>query len=217
MSNLEIWNKVSQAPEWALTSIQGGRLKGKTDINPMWRNMCMTETFGMCGVGWKYEIVKTWTHELKDNPTVTVFVLVNVYVKQSDKWSEPIPSVGGDVLAEMQKGSLFVNDDCYKMAITDALGKAFAMLGVAANTYRKAESKYSRQNEQKQEPKIENPHNELNRLIDWGVNNGFKTATSFWVEKNIDKTVADLTESDCFMLIAKIKEDSKTFKKDGAK
>lgn len=71
----------------------------------------------------------------------------------------------------------------------------------------------------KQEPKGKqqaptNPHVELNRLIDWGVNNGFKTATSFWVENNIDKTVADLSESDCFMLIAKIKEDSKTFKKD---
>ena len=36
MGNLEIYDKVRVVPENAQKAIQGGRLKGKTDINPMW-------------------------------------------------------------------------------------------------------------------------------------------------------------------------------------
>lgn len=67
------------------------------------------------------------------------------------------------------------------------------------------------------QPEPINPHTELNRLIDWGNKNGFKTETALWLDRNIDKTVSDLSESECFMLIAKLKKDGETFKKDGAK
>ena len=43
MENLGIYERVRQVPEAAKRSIQAGRLKGKTDINPMWRIKALTE------------------------------------------------------------------------------------------------------------------------------------------------------------------------------
>ena len=56
MNNLEIYNKVAAVPKNAQKTITAGRLKGMTDINPMWRIKMLTEIFGMCGAGWKYTI-----------------------------------------------------------------------------------------------------------------------------------------------------------------
>lgn len=53
MSNLDLYEKVRQVPQEAQKTIGGGRLKGMTDINPMWRIKTLTEHFGICGVGWK--------------------------------------------------------------------------------------------------------------------------------------------------------------------
>ena len=55
-NNLEIYNKVRQVPESAQKTIKGGRLKGMTDINPMWRIKTLTDLFGPCGIGWYYEV-----------------------------------------------------------------------------------------------------------------------------------------------------------------
>ena len=56
MDNLTIYNEVRNVPDSAKRRIEAGRLKGKTDINPMWRIKALTETFGPCGFGWKYVI-----------------------------------------------------------------------------------------------------------------------------------------------------------------
>ena len=56
MENLAIYNAVRSVPDSAKRRIEAGRLKGKTDINPMWRIKALTETFGPCGFGWKYVI-----------------------------------------------------------------------------------------------------------------------------------------------------------------
>ena len=37
MENLAIYNAVRSVPDSAKRQIWAGRLKGKTDINPMWR------------------------------------------------------------------------------------------------------------------------------------------------------------------------------------
>lgn len=56
IDNLKIYNLLATTPNEARKEIGAGRLKGMTDINPMWRIKKLTETFGMCGVGWKYVI-----------------------------------------------------------------------------------------------------------------------------------------------------------------
>jgi hypothetical protein len=148
MSNLKHWNNLRTVPLNALKEIGFGKLKGKSDINPQWRYEVMTNEFGVCGIGWKYEIVKTWTQEANDNQ-VMVFVEINLYTFdfETGSWSGGIPAIGGDFLLEKDKNGLHGNDEAYKMATTDALGVAMKMLGVAADVYRGLanDSKYGRE------------------------------------------------------------------------
>ena len=54
---MEIYDRIRGVPETAQKTIGGGRLKGMTDINPMWRIKTLTEVFGVAGFGWYYKIM----------------------------------------------------------------------------------------------------------------------------------------------------------------
>ena len=146
--SLEIWNKLKSVPADALKKIEAGRLKGRHDISPVWRYERMTEIFGVCGIGWKYEIDSL--HWVDAGPEKMVFVQINLYVKDENKWSAPIPGFGGDFAIQQERAGLHSNDEALKMAVTDALGYAMQKLGVAADVYRgKADdSKYGRETQQ---------------------------------------------------------------------
>jgi len=132
---MEIYKKLSTPPADALKKIEAGRLRGKSDINPQWRYEVMTETFGICGIGWKYEILNR-EFIPGANDEIAVFVDINLYVKVDGNWSEPIPANGGSMFVAKEKNGMFVSDEAVKMSITDALGTAMKMLGVAADVYR---------------------------------------------------------------------------------
>ncbi len=132
--NKRIWDQVKQPPESALKEIKAGRLKGKTDINPQWRYQAMTEVFGPCGIGWKYEIKRLWNEPAAENQ-LFAFAEVSLYVKDGESWSDPIPGIGGSMLIENQSRGPHSSDEAYKMATTDALSVSMKMLGVAADIY----------------------------------------------------------------------------------
>jgi len=132
--NLTIWNALKQVPPQYLKQITGGRLKGKSDVNPQWRYMIMTEQFGLVGTGWKWELKRLWNEPVSDGQ-VFAFAEVAVYHKIGNTWSDPIPGIGGSMLVEKESGGLHANDEGYKMAITDALSTSLKMLGVAADIY----------------------------------------------------------------------------------
>lgn len=131
---MKLWNALARPPVTALKEIKGGRLSGMTDVNPQWRYQAMTEHFGMCGVGWKYEIDKLWTEPGADGE-VLGFAQVSVRVRLDGTWSDSIIGLGGNHLITKEKGGLHNNDECWKMAVTDALSAALKMLGVAADIY----------------------------------------------------------------------------------
>lgn len=134
MANMEIWNKVNKPPKTALRTINAGRLKGMSDINPQWRLQIMTDVFGQVGIGWYYEIVKTWT-EQGASGELMAFVQVHLFTKTSDGWSAPIAGIGGNGLVQKESSGLRANDEAYKMALTDALSVAMKQLGVASAIY----------------------------------------------------------------------------------
>ena len=134
MSNTKIWDSFSQPPRSALKQITGGRLKGMTDINPQWRYRALTEQFGPCGIGWRFTVDKLWT-EKSVGEEVMCFAQVSLFVKVSDVWSEAIPGIGGSTMIAMEKNGLHGSDECYKMAVTDALSVALKMLGIASDIY----------------------------------------------------------------------------------
>ena len=144
MDNLQIYNSVREVPKEAQKPIGGGRLKGMTDINPMWRIKKLTEMFGVCGFGWKYEIVNKWIETTMAKDEITANIEINLYIKVDGEWSEPIPGIGGSMLVASEKNGLYVNDECYKMALTDAISVACKALGVGADIYwQKDNTKYN--------------------------------------------------------------------------
>lgn len=131
---IKIYESLARPPKDALRQIEAGKLKGKTDINPQWRYKAMTEKFGLVGCGWKYEVQKLWTEQGAGSEKLA-FAQVAVFVKDGDKWSEPIVGIGGSRLVQIEKGAAVSNDEGYKMAVTDAFSTALKMLGVAADIY----------------------------------------------------------------------------------
>ena len=141
MENLELYNKVREVPQDAKKTISAGRIKGFTDINPMWRIKCLTEQFGPCGIGWYYKTVEKWTETVGDE--TCAFVMIELYVLYDGKWSQPISGTGGSRLATKERSGVYVSDECYKMATTDALSVACKNIGIGADVYwKEGKTKY---------------------------------------------------------------------------
>jgi len=152
MSNLELYDKVRIVPDTAKKKIEGGRLKGYTDINPMWRIKTLTELFGIVGVGWRYEIVEQWSEPGADG-AVMAFVNINLYIKQDGKWSEAIPGTGGSALVAKETSGLYNDDEGFKKALTDAISVACKALGMGADVYwDKDSTKYTKNNDTGNDP-----------------------------------------------------------------
>ena len=152
MNSQEIYDKNRKPPDWAIKAIEAGRLKGKSDINPQWRIQALTETFGLCGFGWKYEIEKTWIETSGDESSAFAKVNLFITIAQSSEngisyiWSSPIPGIGGSSFVAKERNGLYQSDECFKMAITDALSVCCKMIGIAADIY--SGSKYQKEAEQ---------------------------------------------------------------------
>lgn len=158
MNNLDIYNKVRTVPPEAQREIKGGRLNGKTDINPMWRIKTLTEQFGVCGFGWKYEITDKRIERSDQSGETAAFVDINLYIQVDGKWSEPIPGTGGSMFVEEEKNGLHTSDECFKMALTDAISVACKALGVGADIYyAKDTTKYDRDKPQSPQPAPPSP------------------------------------------------------------
>lgn len=134
MENMEIYTRVMETPKTALKPISAGRLKGMSDINPMYRIQKLTETFGPCGFGWKYTITNK---EIMDgaNGEKIAIVDIDLYVKWNGEWSEAIPGTGGASFIANERNGAYTSDECYKMALTDALSVACKALGIGADVY----------------------------------------------------------------------------------
>ena len=144
MENLAIYNAVRSVPGSAKRQIGAGRLKGKTDINPMWRLKTLTEQFGPCGIGWKYVITDKRLEE-GANGEVAAFLDIDLFVKVDGAWSDAIPGTGGSAFVAREKSGLYTSDECFKMALTDAISVACKALGFGADVYWEADrSKYDK-------------------------------------------------------------------------
>lgn len=146
--NRSIYDLLRDVPKEARKPITDGRLKGKTDVNAMWRIKRMTEIFGPCGFGWKY-VIKSKELQTADGGNISAFVDIDLYVKhpETGEWSEPIPGTGGNIFQRIERsGNVYMDDDCYKKALTDAISIAAKALGMAADVwYEQDVSKYDAQ------------------------------------------------------------------------
>lgn len=155
MTNMDFYDFFRSVPADAKRPIEAGRLKGFTDINPMWRIKILTELFGPCGIGWWYKItdkrIETFGTEMK------AFVDIELYYtygdERGDKVSHPVVGTGGAPFVSMEKNGPYVSDECFKMALTDAISVATKSLGVGADVYyEKDRDKYVSKAEPEQKP-----------------------------------------------------------------
>ena len=146
--NMRIYDAVRAVPEEAKRAITAGRLKGKTDINPMWRIKALTEQFGPCGDGWGYTIDRLWIDEGAKGEKCANALISLWYKREDGTRSEPIIGIGGNMLVANEKNGLYTSDECYKMALTDAISVACKALGFGADVYWGADrTKYTPQQE----------------------------------------------------------------------
>lgn len=140
MDNMTIYNAVKTVPQEAQRTIQSGRLKDFTDINPMWRIKTLTEQFGMCGFGWYFDIDREWLEPANTSGETACFVEISLYIKVDGEWSKPIKGIGGNKFLTQETKRMYMSDECYKMALTDALSVACKSLGIGADIYWSADA-----------------------------------------------------------------------------
>ena len=183
MANTEIWGKLENTPKEAQKEIGAGRLKGFTDINPCWRMKRLTEVFGPCGIGWKFQIVNAYTIP-GANDEVAAFVDILLFYKQGNEWSEGVPGLGGSMFVAKEKNGLHTSDECFKMALSDAIGTACKALGMSADIYfSKDRSKYTEAQDAPQQ-KMETVQDAAGYVITFGKHSGKTLGELFKTEKN---------------------------------
>lgn len=142
MKNTELYDFFSKTPAEARKTIGAGKLKGMTDINPMWRIKILTARFGPQGIGFKFSIVDTKVIEADGESMVHCTVSLQ-YRTENGEWSEPVYGVGGSKLCGKGVGD-GINDEAFKMAYTDAISICCKGLGMSADIYfEKDRTKYS--------------------------------------------------------------------------
>lgn len=179
LSNMRFYVQVKDTPETARKEISAGRLKGYTDINPMFRIQKLTEIFGPVGFGWWTQDEEFIFEECKTGETA-VFCKLKLIVIDPDtqEVSRPITGVGGNKFVANEKNGPYCNDEAMKMAYTDALSIACKSLGFSHDIYyAKDRTKYTSAED---ESNNEGPSPE-----------DFKVVTSR-IQKGITKVTADM-------------------------
>lgn len=164
---LDLYNKVREVPKEAQKTIGGGRLKGMTDINPMWRIKTLTEQFGICGIGWYTEVLDKWIDTpISENTTEQIAnVKIALYIKVDGEWSKPIIGVGGAMFVSKEKQGMYVDDECYKKAYTDAISVACKALGIGADVYWSSDRTKYTQREEAPIEQVATPQISLESLV----------------------------------------------------
>lgn len=191
MNNLEIYEKARSVPQTAQKTIKGGRLNNMTDISPMWRIKKLTELFGPCGIGWREQIKRTWLEKFDGETVANVEILL--FYKYEGEWSDGVPGIGGSKIEAKEKAGIYIDDEAFKKAHTDALSVACRMLGVGADVYWDKDSKYTdAKPAQKAQEKVKDITVET--LTEAGIQN--PQAMIDWLEKAVGCPVAMFSEAD---------------------
>ena len=139
MEKMDIYNRVRAVPDEAKKQISGGRLKGMTDINPMWRIKTLTELFGPCGIGWWTENER-YTSENGTNGERAICCELDLYYMHDGEQSKPLHGVGGALIVAKERNGDRLDDEAWKKARTDAISVACKSLGIGADVYWQADS-----------------------------------------------------------------------------
>ncbi|CAO3409596.1 hypothetical protein [Azospirillum largimobile] len=126
-----LWNRLKRTdPKATKPFTRSGGFRG-TQIDPTWRFQMMTEVFGPIGKGWGYEQVD-WTIAER-----MIFICARVWYIDPESKEKCFtgPQWGGTEMVRRRNGMEMPDDECFKMSMTDAVGKCLLQLGLAADVY----------------------------------------------------------------------------------
>lgn len=131
--NAALWNILKRTDPKATKPFQrSGGFRG-TQIDPAWRLQMMTEVFGPVGYGWGFEQVE-WTIAER-----MIFICARVWISDPADRERKFytgPQWGGTEIVRVSRdGKERPDDESFKMSMTDAIGKCFLQLGLAADIY----------------------------------------------------------------------------------
>ncbi|HHB1578450.1 TPA: hypothetical protein ACN983_003515, partial [Vibrio parahaemolyticus] len=143
-SNMSIWNRAFKTD---LAFTKRDTSTGFLSINPQYRGMKATEIFGSEGKGWGVDVKRYWIEEgmpvLVNGQPIGIcesaqhMEIELWYIHPDDGQRYSIPSFGETerFYWSHNYSRLIKNTDCYKKSLTDAKGKALAMLGICGDVY----------------------------------------------------------------------------------
>ncbi|HYD29582.1 MAG TPA: hypothetical protein VEB64_01790 [Azospirillaceae bacterium] len=128
---LALWNRLKRTdPKATKPFSRVGGFRG-TQIDPTWRFQMMTETFGPVGKGWGWEQLD-WTIAER-----MVFICARVWYVDPESgekcWTGP--QWGGTEMVRRRRDGEMPDDECFKMSMTDAIGKCMLSIGLGADVY----------------------------------------------------------------------------------
>lgn len=179
-----------------------------TDIKPIWRIEKLTQEFGICGIGWKTKIRDKGIVEGANGEKIAV-VDIELYIKINGEWSEPIIGTGGSSFVSNERSGAYTNDECFKMAYTDALSVACRSLGFGADIYygKSDGSKYNTNSNG--EPKVDKKITEAQAKRIFGVGKGNQTLILSVMMKYGYKNTKDILVKDYDKIVTEIEAEIK--------
>lgn len=133
MSNMEFWNKVKKTDPSRVKPITGKQYKGNSP-QPYYLVERMTESFGMCGLGWGLNIINERMERLTDNDVLHIALIELWYVQDGKRGA--IQQVGQTKACyKTNAGGMMVDEDAPKKSVTDAMTKCMSYLGFAGDIF----------------------------------------------------------------------------------
>ena len=138
MENLDLWHSVEKTdPKFTKEFNRGGGFKG-TAINPTFLVMKATETFGLPGIGWGYEIVK---EEMLFGAFIADGIQEQTHCLQVKLWyimdgkRGEIEHFGATTYVGKNKFGTFTDEEAKKKTLTDAISKCLSWLGFSSDVH----------------------------------------------------------------------------------
>jgi hypothetical protein len=96
--------------------------------------MRLTEHFGPMGIGWGSEEPRF--NLVEAEAEIVVFCVLQCWYKETPEAEKAVIwGIGGDRVSQKRSGLIFVDDEAYKKAYTDALANAFLRIGTSADIH----------------------------------------------------------------------------------
>lgn len=130
---MKFWESVKKTDPNRVKPITGKQYKGNSP-QPYYLVERMTESFGMCGIGWGLNIINERMERLTDTDVLHIAV-IELWYQHGDKKGS-ITQVGQTKACyKTSSGSMLVDEDAPKKSVTDAMTKCMSYLGFAGDIF----------------------------------------------------------------------------------